>query len=142
MARRILTGLVVAASLLGLAALARADELPPFKTLADAAPFAVEHGVFACPGTPGEPMDRYVLLFAGRYYVLMAKPGRWVLVRISEEGARERTTDPDYVWFGATPEADEGQPADSFRVVRSMTGREAMAYSSGPCTWLDIGRTT
>ena len=87
-------------------------------------------------------MDRYVLLFAGRYYVLMAKPGRWVLVRISEEGARERTTDPDYVWFGATPEADEGQPADSFRVVRSMTGREAMAYSSGPCTWLDIGRTT
>ncbi len=142
MVRGILTGLVVAMSLLGLAAVARADEPPPFKTLADAAPFAVEHGIFACPGTPGEPMDRYVLLFAGRYYVLMAKPGRWVLVRISQEGARERTTDPDYVWFGATTEADEGQPADTFRVVRSMTGREAMTYSSGPCTWLDIGHTT
>lgn len=141
MTKRILTGIAIFLGLLALASLVRAEEAPPFKTFTEASAFTVDHAVLVCVSSPDELMDRFLLRFDGRYYVFMSKTGRWVLFRITENGVRKNITEPDYVWMGAVSISDDGEPDDTLRVVRSMTGKEAQTYSSGPCTWLDLGRT-
>ncbi len=135
-AKRILIAMAILIAFLVWASLARAEERPPFKTFTEAAAFTVDHRVLACASSPDESMDWFLLWIDGRYYVLMSKAGRWVLFRITGNGVRRNTTEPEYVWIGALSVSEKGQPDDTLRVTTSMTGTEAQTYSNGPCTWL------